>query len=257
MIPLLIGLLFLVSAPSAPAGDQFAAPFLQANDVILFQGDSVTDGGRWRTGSDFNHIMGQDYGYILAAELGAAYPQLHLSFLNRGISGNRVVDLAARWRKDTLDLRPTILSILIGINDTLTSGNKTESVQEFEDIYNKLLAVTVAGLPYTKIILGEPFLLPVGKHKARYVAEISELKKRQRVVRRLADTYHLPFIPYQEAFDQACHQAPADYWSWDGVHPTYAGHALMTQAWLRAANASWAVRPGKQVSTSRIGLGSR
>jgi lysophospholipase L1-like esterase len=222
-----------------PVMAQQALPFFHKNDVVLFQGDSITDGGRQRTGSDFNHIMGQDYGYILAAEVGTKYPKRNLTFVNRGISAERVVDLADRWQRDSLDLKPNVLSILIGINDTLASGERAETVEQYEAAYNKLLADTTVSLPTAKIILGEPFMLPVGKHKVTYAAEMIELKKRQAVVLRLGAKYQLPVIAYQEAFDQACLKAPPEYWSWDGVHPTYAGHGLMVQEWLRTASAFW------------------
>ena len=88
--------------------------FLHTNDLILFQGDSITDGGRQRTGSDYNHIMGQDYAYMIAAEVGARYPERNLNFVNRGIGGNQESDLAARWQVDTLNLKPNLLSIFVG-----------------------------------------------------------------------------------------------------------------------------------------------
>ena len=156
--------------------------FLHRGDTLLFQGDSITDGGRQRTGSDYNHIMGQDYAYVLAAEIGSRYPEENITFVNRGISGDRVMDLAARWQTDTLDLKPQLLSILVGVNDTLAVGAKSETLEQYETIYDKLLADTIAALPETKIVLGEPFLLPVGRQKANFAAEMVEVKKRQAVV---------------------------------------------------------------------------
>ncbi len=213
-------------------------PFLHENDVVLFQGDSITDGGRAKTGTDQNHIMGQDYAYILAAQVGADIPDRNIHFINRGISGERVVDLAARWKEDTLALKPSILSILIGINDQLGSKGPL-TAEEYETAYDKVLAETVAALPNTKIVLGEPFLLPVGKHQANYSEELADLKKRQTAVAKLGAKYHLPVIHYQQAFDDALAHAPAAYWCWDGVHPTYAGHGLMAREWLRTTNAAW------------------
>jgi lysophospholipase L1-like esterase len=211
-------------------------PALHTGDVVVFQGDSITDGGRQRSGSDYNHIMGQSYSYILAALIGALHPERNLTFINRGVGGNRVTDLAARWQADTIDLKPNFLSILIGINDTL-SGN--ESPEQFQQVYDKLLADTISTLPNTKIVLGEPFLLPVGNHKANYTAELAELKKRQQVVAMLAEKYHLPLVRYQEAFDEACRKAPPEHWSWDGVHPHYAGHGLMVLEWLKTVRQFW------------------
>jgi lysophospholipase L1-like esterase len=233
-------LLRLITAACAAIPFSCAAaedlPALHTGDVILFQGDSITDGGRQRTGSDYNHIMGQSYAYILAAMIGALHPERNLTFINRGIGGNRVSDLAARWQADTLNLKPNVLSILVGINDTLF-GN--ESPEQYRQVYDKLLADTISALPNTKIVLGEPFLLPVGNHKAHYTAELAELKKRQEEVATLAQKYHLPLVRYQEAFDEACRKAPPEHWSWDGVHPQYAGHGLMVLEWLKTVKQFW------------------
>jgi lysophospholipase L1-like esterase len=219
---------------SASAADDL--PVFHTNNVILFQGDSITDGGRQRTGQDYNHIMGQCYAYIIAAQVGAEHPERNLNFINRGVGGNTLTDLAARWQTDTLDLKPDILSILVGINDTLWSK---QTVEQFEQNYDHLLAETVAALPHTKIVLGEPFLLPVGNFKAGYAAKLAEVEKRQVAVARLAAKYHLPLVRYQAALDAACRKTPPDHWSWDGVHPTYAGHYLMVQEWLKTVNQFW------------------
>jgi len=218
---------------------QTPLPFLHEHDVILFQGDSITDGGRQRTGSDYNHIMGQDYAYILAAEVGAESAERELVFVNRGISGNRIPDLEARWQDDAIALHPQLLSILIGVNDLLAAGDRAVPLEQFEARYDKLLAETIAALPTTRIVLGEPFLLPVAKQKADYAANMVEMKKRQAAVDRLGAKYHLPVVHYQQAFDGALAKAPAEHWSWDGVHPTYAGHGLMAEEWLKTVDSFW------------------
>lgn len=214
-------------------------PFLYANNIVLFQGDSITDGGRQRTGNDYNHIMGQDYAYIIAAQIGCESPERNLNFVNRGGGGDWVSDLAARWQDDAIAMRPNLLSILIGVNDTLSTRKAPETASEFEAIYNNLLAQTIAALPNTKIVLGEPFVLPVGKHKETYARDLAAIKQRQEVVSRLGAKYNLPVIHYQTAFDRALAYAPPEHWSWDGIHPTYAGHGLMAREWLAAVNGYW------------------
>jgi lysophospholipase L1-like esterase len=238
MLPILLVPLLLAAQRMNRPPTHAEYSFLKQNSVILFQGDSITDGGRQRTGTDQNHIMGQDYAYLLAAQLGSDIPDRNLHFVNRGISGDRVTDLAARWKDDTLALKPDVLSILVGINDMVGSRGPL-TAEEYESAYDKLLAETVAALPATKIVLGEPFLLPVGKHQAAYAEEMTELKKRQAAVDRLGAKYHLPVVHYQEAFDDALTRAPAAYWCWDGVHPTYAGHGLMARVWLRVTAQAW------------------
>jgi lysophospholipase L1-like esterase len=116
---------------------------LKPGAVVLMQGDSITDGGRW-PGDDFNHIMGQDYAYILAAEIGLTYPERNLIFINRGVGGNTATDLAARWQADTLDLHPDVLSIMVGVNDTFYG--KGETLEQYEAVYDKLLADTIQNI---------------------------------------------------------------------------------------------------------------
>ena len=125
---------------SAFAADNL--PALHKNDVVVFQGDSITDGGRAKAGNDYNHTMGQSYAFILSAQIGALYPERNLTFINRGISGSRVTDLAARWKTDTLDLKPNVLSILVGLNDL----NRLTAAQ-YEQTYDQLLPGTIAALP--------------------------------------------------------------------------------------------------------------
>ncbi|WP_081891610.1 SGNH/GDSL hydrolase family protein [Verrucomicrobium sp. BvORR106] len=201
---------------------------------ILFQGDSIADGNRGRT-ADPNHILGHGYAFIIAAKHGAAFPSHNLTFLNRGISGNKVSDLAARWQKDTLDLKPDLLSILIGVND----DGRDVPMAEYEAGYDKLLTETKAAFPSVKLVLGEPFLLPVSKKKENWEAAKASIEQRQAIVAQLAAKHGAALVKYQQAFDDACKRAPANYWIWDGVHPTYAGHQVMADAWEATVRAFW------------------
>jgi lysophospholipase L1-like esterase len=127
-------------------------------------------------------------------------------------------------------------AILVGVNDTFFPKGGEETVEQYEQGYDKLFGDTLAALPGVKIVLGQPFLLPVGKFKDNYATALSKLKERQAVVDRLAAKYHLPVIRYQEAFDAACRRAPADHWCWDGVHPHYAGPAFMAREWMKSVS---------------------
>ena len=81
--------------------------------VILFQGDSITDSGRK---NDWGHNMGFGYATMVGGTLGAAEPTSY-EFINKGVSGNRIVDLYARIKKDIINLKPDYMSILVGVND--------------------------------------------------------------------------------------------------------------------------------------------
>ena len=201
---------------------------------ILFQGDSITALGRGMT-ADPNHILGHSYVFLIAAKYGSLFPDRNLDFLNRAIGGNKMADMASRWQEDALDLNPDLLSILIGIND---AGHDVPFGQ-FEPAYDKLLADSVAANPKLRIVLGEPFTLPVGPRKEHWEQWNTEVRRRREVVVKLAGKYHAALVHYQKLFDDACKRAPADYWIWDGVHPTYSGHQLMADEWVRTVQAFW------------------
>jgi lysophospholipase L1-like esterase len=233
----LVVLFVLVTATGALSAQQRAIepiPAFHKGARILFQGDSITDGKRGRN-QDPNHILGHGYVFIIAAKYGAAFPELGLTFINRGCSGHKVDDLAKRWQKDTLDLKPDILSILVGVND----HGRNVPMDEYEQGYDKLLADAVAANPRVRLVLCEPFTLPVGRKKAGYDAWLAGMQQRSAIVARLAKKYNAAFVPFQRAFDEACKRAPAEHWIWDGVHPTYSGHQIMADEWVRTVRVFW------------------
>jgi lysophospholipase L1-like esterase len=236
----LLSLTMLISICSATLLAETEVPLFKPESRILFQGDSITDGGRGRNG-DPNHILGHSYAFLIAARYGASYPERNLVFFNRGVSGNKIPQLAERWQKDTLDLKPTVVSILIGVNDIWHPLNAGQAVsaEQFEAAYDKLLAETVAALPKVKLVLGEPFILPGKATNEKWEVWQGQLRKFQAIVEKLAAKYHAPVVHYQRAFDVAAKRAPAEYWIWDGVHPTYAGNQLMADEWIRTVNAAW------------------
>lgn len=198
----------------------------QPNTRILFQGDSITEGARGRT-EDPNHILGHGFVFLIAAKYGAKWPERNLTFLNRGIPGNKVSDLKDRWTEDTIKLKPDVVSLLIGAND----ANAKVPVAEYEGILDELLARTVTELPGVRLILGEPFTLPGAKHAGDWEAWRADFTARQEVVARLAEKYSADLVRFQKAFEEAAERAPADYWIWDTIHPTYSGHQVMAEAW--------------------------
>ncbi|CAM4474035.1 SGNH/GDSL hydrolase family protein [Paenibacillus tarimensis] len=201
--------------------------------TILFIGDSITDGARGRT-DDPNHILGHGYVFMIAGrlgfELGGESPQV----VNRGISGDRVSDLYARWNEDAISVSPDILSILVGVNDAWAwaHGDSRGATDRFRRAYSHLLEETREVLPETRIVLCEPFILKAGTLEENWPKWESRMKQYQEEVRGLAGRYSCLFVPLQELFDEACRQAPAGYWLWDGVHPTAAGHELIARQWL-------------------------
>ncbi len=204
------------------------------NFTFLFQGDSITDGNRTRN-TDWNHVMGHGYQFIIASKLWYELPEKKFHFFNRGISGNKVTDLEKRWDTDTIALKPDLLSILIGINDISTSigGDKNFTAESYEEKYRNLLLKTKNELPAVQLVLCEPFILPVGNVKDKWDLYDTEIKKYQAAVKKLAIEFKAIHIAFQQAFDKVLQKAPADYWIWDGIHPMPAGHELMAREWMK------------------------
>jgi lysophospholipase L1-like esterase len=230
---LLLALLLVTDAPSQLLGAVEPISIFQPGTRIVFQGDSITDGNRGRS-EDPNHILGHGYVFIIAAQYGAAFPGLNLTFINRGTSGNKVTDLEKRWQQDTIDLKPDILSILIGVND-----NGNVSLEQYEQVYDNILTEAEAANPKIRLVLCEPFCLPVGKVKEKWDSFSKGIRAEQGIVARLAQKHHAALVKFQQAFDTACKRAPADHWIWDGIHPTYSGHQIMAEEWVRTVREYW------------------
>lgn len=224
---LLLAFLLPLLAVAAPVAEPI--PALAQGSRILFQGDSITDGNRGRS-PDPNHILGHGYAFIIAARQGAAFPTAKYEFFNRGVSGNTVRDLQKRWTKDTLELKPDLLSVMVGVND----HSKNVPLAEYEKTYDELLAAARAANPKLKLVLCAPFV----KHKEGPVPE--DIVARQAIVAKLAAKYGAALVELQKVFDAATTaETPADYWIWDRVHPTYRGHQLLADEWERVVRGFW------------------
>ncbi len=210
-------------------------PLFEKGTRLLFQGDSITDMGRGRT-EDPNHLLGHGYAFLIAAREAADFPARNLTVLNRGISGNTSADLAARWKADTLDLDADVLSVLIGTNDLGQNFRKDLpfSIEDYEATFRRLLTDATAARPDLKLILGEPFI-GLGKETlTRFDERKAAMRSMRDVVSQLADDFHAPVVHYQMMFDAAAERAPMEYWIWDGIHPTFAGHRLMADEWKQS-----------------------
>lgn len=209
---------------------------IKSGTTILFQGDSITDCGRNRKQESANvgRAFGTGYPLLIASKLLADHPKAKLTTYNRGISGHKVPDLDKRWDKDCIDLKPDILSILIGVNDIWhkLNGNYDGTVEVYETGLHALLERTRKALPETKIVICEPFALRCGAVNDNWYPEMDQ---RRAACKRVAEKMHCTWIPFQTMFDDATNdETPANYWAGDGVHPSMAGHALMAKAWLDA-----------------------
>lgn len=202
---------------------------------IIFLGDSITDMGR--TNEPEHVAIGYGVGYpnMIIGELSYAHPGKY-QFLNRGINGNRVVDLRARIQEDVWNHNPELLSILIGINDTWYDREEKEEIalRYFEREYRMLLGDTKGKLPNIKFILCEPFVLKYGAGDGgEKWKRLLRVKQYAKVVKKLAQEFDAYFVPLQEILDEAAANYSVEYYLYDGMHTTAAGAKLIATEWLK------------------------
>ena len=201
---------------------------------ILCFGDSITDMGRDFKPDSFDPWdKGYGYPYVLTSKFSEEDPLKH-QIINRGISGNRIVDLYARIKCDVWNLEPDVLSILIGVNDVWheISAQNGVDLERYERIYRMLIEDTKKVLPDLKIILLEPFILP-GNATVGEEEHFEEVKRYASAVRRIAQDCGCEFVPLQARFDEAAKLYGAEKILSDGVHPTVAGSTLIANEWLK------------------------
>lgn len=233
----------LAAATDAAAATRGKEALIAKHDVILFQGDSITDTGRSRDKGKTDVAnnqpgLGNGYAWLAAAQLLVDRPADELRIFNRGISGHKVFQLAERWQADCLDLKPDVLSILIGVNDIWHSLdprlNYKGTVEIYERDYHALVEGTLKALPKVKLVICEPFVLRCGAVKDSWFPEFDKYRA---AAKRVADKQRATFVPFQAMFDAAIKFAPPEHWAGDGVHPSPAGAALMAHFWLKAVGA--------------------
>ncbi|RIH63209.1 lysophospholipase [Mariniphaga sediminis] len=226
----------IVSASIAPEKKNNKFSLFEKEGTVLFQGDSITDARREKEKELPNNpqSFGSGYAFLAASFLMNALPEKNLTIYNRGISGNKVFQLADRWQKDCLGLKPDVLSILIGVNDYWhkRAGKYDGTVEIYENDYRALLQRTKENLPDVKLVICQPFA--VLNTSAVDETWVKPMKGYQKSAKKMADEFDAIWVPFQEVFDEAIKHAPPTYWTGDGVHPSMAGAQLMAEAWLRS-----------------------
>jgi len=210
---------------------------LNDQDTLLFIGDSITDCGRARPLGERGGL-GDGYVNLANSLLATCHPDTRVRVLNTGISGNRVIDLEARWRDDVLARQPDWLSIMIGINDVwrqfdnVTDTNVVD-ITRFEKVYRQLLSTTRPNLK--GLVLMTPFYLetnPADPMRAQMDAYGA-------VVKQLASEFDAVFVDVQAAFDAYLEKRPTQTLCADRVHPNQTGHLIIAKAFFNAIGGKW------------------
>jgi lysophospholipase L1-like esterase len=232
----------LQAAPAKPSvidGYDYRLPTFKKGSRLLFQGDSITDMKWGRNQRDRNHYLGHSYVYLIASRLGVDMPEAKLEIFNRGMSGHKVHDLRARWQKDAIDMKPDLLSILVGINDVGRTVTKDKGFDEWEANYRFILDASRKANPDLRIVLLDPFVLASGglTNPDAYKAKRGLVDRLCVIVAQLAKDYQAVHVRTQKIFDAAAQAVDPAHWIWDGVHPLPQGHELIARNWLQQVSA--------------------
>jgi len=209
---------------------------------VMFVGDSITDGfwGRKdgkpaseRDHYDMNHVYGHGYQAAAIGRLMLDRPELNIRCYNRGWSGNNLDKIRARWAVEVMSVRPSVISLLVGVND-VSAGRRTIDVQEWEASYRSMIDSTLNVLPGVKFVLCTPFVK--NDSGFRHGGDDAVVRGLADAVRRIASDYGIPCVDYAAIIDSLYDSARTPdihYWLWDGVHPTYATHTLFADEWIK------------------------
>ena len=205
---------------------------LKAADTIVFIGDSITDAERHRQAYK---PLGYGYVHFVGNLLWARRPELNLSIINTGVSGDTIRDLEPRWERDCLAHRPNIVSVLVGINDVwqLTMepalAQTASTPSEYEVTYGELLSRTKKRYD-CQFVLMEPFMFCRDRDNTVFNALMPYIE----IVRGLAAKYNAVLVPLQQEIDRQIAEVPPEKWSADAVHPYLWAHAWIALRWLEA-----------------------
>ena len=223
------------STGAAHHKDQNKNQLISRGNIVLFQGDSITDAGRDKKNQIPNQqkAFGKGYAWMAASQLLISKQDHNLTIHNRGISGNKVHQLDARWEKDCIQLKPDVLSILIGVNDIWhgLNGRYDGTVKTYEDDYRKLVDRTRKKMPQIKLVICEPFVLRCGAVTDKWFPEFDKYRVSAKKIASESDAL---FVPFQAMFDEAVKYAEPLHWAGDGVHPSPHGASLMAHFWIQA-----------------------
>lgn len=227
--------------PSGVGGYDYRLPAFKPGSRLVFQGDSITDMNWGRNEGDRNHYLGHSYVYLIASRLGVDMAAAKLEFFNRGMSGHGIRELKGRWQKDAVEMKPDLLSILIGINDTNSGASMRMPAAGWEAEYRFILDASRKANPELRLVLLDPFVLPTGglKDPAQMAARRGQVEQLNAIVAKLARDYDAVHIKTQEIYDAATKVADPANWIWDGIHPLPQGHELMARNWLEQVSARW------------------
>ena len=209
--------------------------YLHDGDVVVFYGDSITEQSYY---TQFVQLYTQ-----------TRYPHMHVRFFNAGIGGDKVsggsggpVDI--RLSRDVIAHKPTVVTIMLGMNDGLYEPLNAEIASTYTKGYSHILDRLKKELPGVRItILGPSPMDEITRPELVRGGYNRSLVNFGRIDKQLAKQYDATFIdlhaPVLAAFKQAnaIDSLAAELMVPDRVHPVPVIHWIMAEAILEGWNA--------------------
>ncbi len=211
---------------------------------ILFQGDSITDAGRNREMTIPNAFLGDGYVTMIAGML--THERNDINVINKGFSGNRTEQIAARWQEDTLDIDYDVLSLLCGVNDVgfdIRKGIRGDRAF-VEPILDKMLYQAREKNPDAKIILMTPFVFKMHYNHPEFGDDIyenydlwrSRVETSGEIIKEASKKYNTEFIPLFDIFNDLVTKNNPERYTLDCIHLAAPGNAVIAHEWMKTFN---------------------
>ena len=224
--------------------------------TFLFIGDSITD-GNWGNPSkypcnseernlwDKNHILGHGYVEMIAGYYGGEYPDSDYNFINRGISGETLSQIALRWDKDVINNHPDEITLLCGTNDVhYWLETNPEGIGEFDfhaymSVLDSIINITIKKFPDIRINLATPFAAKAGKIKNHpninlRIATVDSIATLIKEYINTTNNQNIFLIDFNHLLNELKEDnSNIDYWMWDGIHPTTPMHYRMAKYYIQ------------------------
>jgi lysophospholipase L1-like esterase len=223
----LLATLLLASAAFAQ-GDFY----LKDGDRVVFYGDSITDQRLYTTFTET---------YVLTR-----FPRMKIDFVHSGWGGDRVTGGAGgpidvRLQRDVVTYKPTVLTIMLGMNDGRYRAYDPEISQQYTSGFESIVRNVKSALPEVRITAIQPSPYDdvtrapgfTGGYNAvlvRFSGFLSELASREKLELADLNTPVVAALKKAKSIDPelALKLLP------DRVHPGPGGHLLMAEALLKA-----------------------
>ena len=180
----------------------------QPQKTVVFIGDSITE------------VNNPPYGEGFVAKVARALPQI--TPINKGIGGQAIQDLWARWTTDVIDNDPDIVVMLVGINDTRIPTD----IGVFQSTYLSILNSIV---PLGKLFLALDCFYVPGTGDPSYDQSEMALCNIYRGLRNAVNGGNgIVNIDLQVPIN-AAYAAGVDMGS-NGIHPNDAGHVVIANS---------------------------